>query len=128
MEVAEGHPDSASKHRHNKCSDYVSNHKYKTPHKRMRIEKLFENLNLNDASQSKEANNYTKRLEDIYQDSQCFSIEIHKVHHYDDVHAGDELPRRRKKPKKCKEEFDEEAKQNSEDYWGSNTTSESSPQ
>lgn len=53
---------------------------YSQAYKRMKIEKLFENLNLNDSKQT-DPSKFTK-LEDVYLDSQCFSIEIHKVNQY----------------------------------------------
>ena len=73
----------------------------------MKIEKLFENLNLDESKrgQNKYFFNrllYSSRAEidEEFKDSKCFSIEIHKVHHYNDFSPN--FPRRRKKPKKVK--------------------------
>lgn len=42
------------------------------------------------------------RYEDTYEGSECFSIEIQKVHDNDDLNDGDVMPRKRKMPKKYK--------------------------
>ena len=74
--------------------------RYGNAYKRMRIEELFDELSLSEKPASKIDNGTSfKQLEGAYQDSQCFSIEIHKVPEYRECDEGDVLPRKRKLPK-----------------------------
>lgn len=70
------------------------------PLKRVKIEKLFENLTLEEREKVWKMDEMTgdKRLA-RWDSFKSYSIEIHKVHHYDDYHDGDVLPRKRKKAK-----------------------------
>mmetsp|Transcript_21802 Transcript_21802/g.19332 ORF Transcript_21802/g.19332 Transcript_21802/m.19332 type:complete len:199 (+) Transcript_21802:1-597(+) len=73
---------------------------YRKPYKRMRIEDLFSELSINDGVNSdKNIGDGYKHLEEPFQDSQCFSIEIHKIQNVSNPSEGDILPRRRKKAK-----------------------------
>ena len=77
----------------------IAMQKYNRPLKRVKIEKLFENLTLEERPKVCKIENFEKKLE-RWDSFKSYSIEIHKVHNYDDCHDGDVLPRKRKLAKK----------------------------
>lgn len=79
---------------------------------------MLENMTLNDKPPKVHNDRYTKRVEDVYDDSQCFSIEIHNIHNYANSRE-ERMPRKRKRPKKPKPQPSIEIKQMSCDTGGS---------
>ena len=83
------HKSTHQKGNREKHAEYA----HQPPSKRLKIERMFEDLTLNDLSTH---NVSSKTFADNFQNSQCFSIEIHKVLNYDSATEGDVLPRKRK--------------------------------